>query len=199
MNIIRKKTYSVDEVLKHVKQFAPGVITTMDFDGDVIKLGGSKMLTFKFKGTKCAGNCGLKGTFFAKERDANVTDRWHFNLYGVDKDGNEVLFTRDHIIPQSKGGGHFLDNLQPMCIVCNSKKGAFLPNISVIKKVQKHRPTVIIKHSDLDKSWMDRLISMETRIKEQEGRIKILEEQIKVKPRFNVLTFFKKLNIWPLR
>ena len=33
-------------------------------------------------------------------------------------------FTVDHILPQSKGGGHDLDNLQLLCGACNSKKGA---------------------------------------------------------------------------
>lgn len=33
-------------------------------------------------------------------------------------------FTVDHILPQSKGGGHDLGNLQLLCGACNSKKGA---------------------------------------------------------------------------
>ena len=33
-------------------------------------------------------------------------------------------FTVDHVVPQSKGGTHHIDNLQLLCNACNSKKGA---------------------------------------------------------------------------
>ena len=32
-------------------------------------------------------------------------------------------FTVDHVVPQSRGGTDHLDNLQPLCGVCNSLKG----------------------------------------------------------------------------
>ena len=43
-------------------------------------------------------------------------------MYGV-KNGEEVLFTKDHIIPKSKGGKNHISNYQTMCEPCNSEKG----------------------------------------------------------------------------
>jgi len=77
---------------------------------------------FATKGTKCIA-CGLEGNFFALERhpnkQINASDRPHFNLYGFNDDGEEVLITKDHIIPRSKGGSDKLENLQTMCYSCN--------------------------------------------------------------------------------
>jgi 5-methylcytosine-specific restriction endonuclease McrA len=94
------------------------------FNGCKIKTTSLRYKLFKQKGTRCV-SCGLVGSFFALERDKLASEDvgWHLNLYAVDKDGSEVLMTKDHIFPKSRGGKDTLENLQTMCTVCNFKKG----------------------------------------------------------------------------
>lgn len=98
------------------------------FHGKIIKANSQRYKTFFTKGFTCA-HCGLEATYFALERDtkgSNFPDRYHFNLYGIDQDGNEILFTKDHIIPHARGGKDKVENYQTMCYVCNSAKGTKL-------------------------------------------------------------------------
>ena len=77
-------------------------------------------------------SCGLEGKYFAKERSAKklrdgsgfkaTAKAWHFNLYAMRADGREVLMTKDHVLPRSKGGPDVLENLQTMCAPCNCRK-----------------------------------------------------------------------------
>ncbi len=55
----------------------------------------------KEKFNYCCAICGMQEPF---------TDQWYQWL------------TEDHIIPLSKGGSNYIENIQPLCMRCNSKK-----------------------------------------------------------------------------
>lgn len=67
--------------------------------------------------------CGLKASFWALQRSKKQnTEKYHLNLYGIDNLGRVKLFTKDHIMPKSKGGADILSNYQIMCSKCNAEK-----------------------------------------------------------------------------
>lgn len=120
----RKETYTIE----YIKEITKDVLFEKDkrcarvtIDGDKIKGNSQRLQTFFTKGTKCVC-CGIEGSFFAKEKHQNDIS-YHLNLYGYDENGQEVLMTKDHIIPRSKGGKDNIDNYQTMCTRCNFIKG----------------------------------------------------------------------------
>jgi hypothetical protein len=118
----RKEIYTIDEVLSHVRPHIPHQQNLVFFDADEIDMESQRYILFKRDGCKCV-KCGLEATFFAKEKSKGQENskRWHFNLYAV-KDGKEILFTKDHIIPRAGGGKDIMSNYQVMCSGCNHAK-----------------------------------------------------------------------------
>lgn len=124
--MIRKSKHTILEVQQALSQHIFDRKTSrIVFDGDEIKANSQRYQLFFTKGCKCV-KCGIEGKFFAKERYP-TSSRYHLNLYAIDKNGKEVLMTKDHIIPASKGGKNTLSNYQTLCIICNSAKGANIP------------------------------------------------------------------------
>ena len=101
----------------------------VEFDGHQMKPRSLRYRTFISSGCDCVV-CGIKGQFFYKERSAfigkieNTTGGYHFNLYGTNKHGEEVLMTKDHIVARSLGGADSVLNMQTMCTECNLEKGS---------------------------------------------------------------------------
>jgi len=121
-NYIRKDIYPIEVVLnKAIVDGKKDNEDLVEFDGDKIHMASDRYKTFIKSGTKCVC-CGLQGKYFAKERDWKSL-RWHFNLYGINEKGEEILLTKDHIIPKSKGGQNEISNYQTMCSICNEAKG----------------------------------------------------------------------------
>lgn len=121
------RKYSIEEVFSKLPEYIKqGQWDTKrkekaDFDGDKIKVTSQRLQTFYLKGTKCVC-CGLEGSYFVKEK-AVPEENYHFNFYGLNENSEEVLFTKDHIYPKSKGGKDSVENFQTMCVLCNKEKG----------------------------------------------------------------------------
>ena len=74
-----------------------------------------------FRRQVCCANpeCSRKIDYCVLQTDyTSHLRRAHVNFFSEDG----VLFTKDHILPKSKGGRNTLDNLQTMCIECNNRK-----------------------------------------------------------------------------
>lgn len=124
----RLGTIAIDDVLPH-----------LDGDSHVfgefkIETNELRLQTFKEKGVKCA-QCGIEGKLFAIEiMNNDKKKRLYFDLYAVNDSQQEILMTHDHIIPKSMGGAHDITNTQPMCCICNNKKGSKINFLNLEQK-----------------------------------------------------------------
>ena len=137
---IRKGTYSIDETFTKIKPYLnvnqKGKGAKINFDGDMIYPNSQRYQTFYYTGIKCSC-CGLEAKYFAKEKDRKSKfNIYHLNLYGIDENGKEVLFTKDHIFPHSKGGIDHISNYRTMCAKCNCEKGTSTRNLSLKDKIR---------------------------------------------------------------
>ena len=138
-NLLRKETVPIADVLALV-QFTPRELNAQshpeclrNLGGDPINMTSLKLQTFAKHGVRCK-ICGCKGAYFAKEKYPDQP-YYHLNLYAL-KDGREVLMTKDHIVPQAKGGRDRLSNYQTLCQECNKKKADKTPGPVKKKKLK---------------------------------------------------------------
>ncbi len=130
--IKRISIYGIDDVLPYVAYSSTDLAAKREFGGHMVNLSNPKFILFRrylnrYNKIFCE-HCGIEGKYFALEAAKNGEAEVHLNLYGIDGDGDEVLLTRDHIIPKSKGGKDACYNIQVLCLPCNKAKGAKLRN-----------------------------------------------------------------------
>lgn len=97
-------------------------IRSSDFNfGKIAKISSERTIIFK-KSTKCIC-CGLEGQYFRKTAAINNNRiSYHVDMYAI-YNGNEILFTKDHLLPKSQGGHNSLNNYATCCVECNRLKG----------------------------------------------------------------------------
>lgn len=142
----RKGIYAPEEVFSHL-----GAKEAVDFDGDTIRMGSPRYILFNTN-LICVV-CDLVGIFFAKERAIYLdrpsgrycptTNHYHFNLYGLNDRGDEVMLTKDHIHPKSQGGSEDQSNFQTMCARCNGRKRDRIPGETDEQYAERRRKAVL--------------------------------------------------------
>ena len=65
--------------------------------------------------------CAICGAAATKVFLCEHEGHYYISFY-TEKNGKLILFTKDHIIPRSQGGGNGITNLQTCCEVCNAIK-----------------------------------------------------------------------------
>ena len=122
--------YSIKEVFDMLGEANLSISTVSKSSRESIEVDGFKVYTkslryatFYQKGCDCV-SCGRKGAYFKLDAPDPIetlqTSRRHFNLYSEDG----ILITKDHILPKRWGGKDHIDNMQPMCSICNKAKGS---------------------------------------------------------------------------
>lgn len=129
-DLVRLKTYPINTIFDFIKNNPVEIKQKfkkdnplnyfVDEEGNKCKLRRARI--FFEIGIDCV-DCSTKAQFFALEKFPN--GQLHFDLYGVDEVGDDVLMTIDHALAKSNGGENKVENYSPMCKVCNELKSNF--------------------------------------------------------------------------
>lgn len=146
--LIEKLSLTIIEETYNKKQ------SKIEIEGHKVKTKDDRYLNFIEHGFECA-KCGIKGKYVNLECNTGLGN--HFNVYGIDKEENEILLTKDHIYPKSKGGLDNIKNYQVLCENCNHNKQDISPikliealrngqatKKSVERAVRLHRPKALV-------------------------------------------------------
>ena len=85
-------------------------------------LGDKRREYYNLKGLgRYARKLGAEGIFTTEEWE-EIKKRYNYTCFHCDRMEPYIKLTKDHIIPLSKGGSNYIQNIQPLCQGCNSRK-----------------------------------------------------------------------------
>lgn len=71
------------------------------------------------------------GGFHTFKQWEEMKERFNFMCLCCGKKEPEIKLTEDHIVPISKGGSDDIENIQPLCFICNCKKSVNTINYTI--------------------------------------------------------------------
>jgi 5-methylcytosine-specific restriction endonuclease McrA len=132
LNLIRSNPYNYfDWHIGKLRVIYSNSDRKLNINGYKIKISSKRLQCFLEKGLTC-NFCSKKASYFVLEKlkkdELDLSISPHLNAYHLSDDGIETLMTCDHIIPLSKNGKNYIDNMQTLCYPCNNKKGDKMPD-----------------------------------------------------------------------
>lgn len=119
--------FSYEEIISYIPEKPNN--SKIIIDNYTFKTGSDRLVLFK-KNNKCVC-CNLIGNKFLLQIEDNHYSP-HLNLYNDD-----ILFTKDHILPKKLGGKDHISNYQTLCLVCNQLKAHYLVKLNTLKEAKK--------------------------------------------------------------
>lgn len=180
---IKTKNYPREIVEEMVRLYEQQSVEDTEIDGYKVKTNSERYKNFSKNGYVCK-HCGIEGTYATLERGITMKneERMHFNIYGLDEYGNEIMLTKDHRYPKCRGGLDDINNYQVLCEKCNtakldntelSLKEALELGLTTEKRIfkMKKQENTMKKYNELKKTY-NNLLKAHCKLKEKLDGIK---------------------------
>lgn len=144
-------TYDADELSEEIRKSVEKRYDYVVLDGYLAHVNSVRLRLFAYNPRVCVV-CKQKADRYIFERLDPNNKSPHLNLYGKRKDGTDLLFTKDHILPKSLSGSDSQFNMQVMCEDCNHTKGHKIRKEDIpliLRQIKEGKASVL----DIAKAW----------------------------------------------